>query len=355
MTITAYKLLKIGGAGKGSGKSSTNSSRAFEAVYQLTSNDPLDGPNVAMNYFQATAGLPWYGSPYQVGNDQYAAAECVSIVPSRAGMSNFINVMVGWEEPGASSGGSSEADAVGIDLSRKPPLQRHDQIETNSTYITIPAYAATFRGYEKADGTSASVNNSWLNTTTGYRGPIVNSALDAFDPPPEGEVAIDILRITRNVWPWNDALAQTYRNTVNNAAVTISKPDYGYERIIQPFTGRIIDISGSFEIDLEYKQKYWRTTIEVHINPLGWRMTMIDKGLRRRAKSGDETDTGVTLSSSTISTTGPQLTHIKDAAGNPITTPVLFDGNGKPLIAGFNPILMKWEWHTEITWEGIPW
>lgn len=354
MAITAWKILKIGGSGRGTGKNAGGASRAFEAVYQLTSDDPLDEADVALDYFQTTTGLPWFGDPYQVGNGQYAAAECTSINPVRAGMSNFINVTVGWEEPGG-GGGGSEPEKVSIELKPVSPLFWHDLIETSSTYITIPAYAATFRGYEKADGSAASVTNTWLNTTTGYRGPIVNSALDPFDPPPEGEVAIDILRITRNVWPWDDATAQTFRNTVNNADVTISKPDYGYTRIIKAFTGRIIDISGSFEVDLQYKIRYWRSTIEVHINPLGWRMTMIDKGLRRRAKSGDTTDTGIELSSSTVSTTGPHLTHIKDAAGNPITTPVLFDGNGKPLTAGFNPILMKWEWHTEITWEGIPW
>lgn len=355
MAIVSHKLLKTGADGTAEGEAADSVTRTFSVMYQLASDDENDGNNTALNYCEATLGVPWIGDPYQFGNDQQASAVCKRIRPNRSPNGAYFNVTFEYEEPGG-GGGGSEPEAVSIDLTRKPPLFWHDKIEVGTTYITIPVYAAKFRGYFKGDGSAnPAIVNPWLNTSTGYHGPIVNSALDAYDPPPDGEIPIDILRITRNVWPWNDATAKAYRSTVNDGPVTISKPDYGYEKIIDAFTGRIIDITGSFEVDLEYKVRYWVQTIEVHVNPLGWRLTMIDKGLRRRAKSGDETDTGVTLDSSSVSTTGPHLTHIKDAAGNPITTPVLFDGNGKPLIAGFNPVLMKWEWHTERSWEGIPW
>jgi hypothetical protein len=355
MAITTHRPLKSG-EGTAGGDSSDSVTRSFSVMWQAVSDNPLDEAKVVQDYFRDTVGLPWIGDPYQFGNGQYAAALCTNVRPARQPGSDVFNVTVDYEEPG-SGGGESQADVDVVEFKRQPPLLRHDLIETGTMYITIPVREATFRGYFRPGNSDPdpAITNSWLNTSNGYRGPVINSALDPYDPEPEAEIPIDILRITRNVWPWNDALATTYKNTVNNADVTISKPDYGYTKIIKAFQGRIVDITGSFEIDLEYRQRYWRSVIEVHVNPLGWRLTMIDKGLRRRAKSGDTTDTGVSISSSTVSTTGPHLTHIKDAAGTPIGTPVLFDGNGKPLIAGLTPVLMKWEHYTEITWEGIPW
>ena len=360
MAITAWKILKNGGTGEATGRDSTGNSRSFEAVYQLTSDSELDGPNTALNYFESTTGLPWYGDPYQVGNDQFADAVCVRIAPSRAGQSNFFNVPVRWEEPGG--GGGSEPEAVSVDLQAVSPLFWHDQIELTETYISVPIRAATFRGYYRPhDLTSedTSITNPHLNSGTGYRGPIVNSAVDPYDPEPEGEIPIEVLRITRNVWPWNDGLAKTFRNTVNNAAVTISKPDYGFEKIIDPFCGRIVSMGGAFEVDLEYRVKYYRMTIEVHINPLGWRLVMIDKGLRRKALVGDETETGVTINANTVNSKVPPLTHIKDPSGEKVYGPVLLDGTGKPAVGAGSlpakPVLHKWEHYTEITWEGIPW
>lgn len=358
MAITSHILLKSPGNGQASGKDPGAVSYGFEVSYQLKSNDPLDGKKTVLEYFRTTTGLPWIGTPYQFGNDQHASAVLVRINPSRIPNSDLFIATLTYEEPDG-GGGGGEPDKVAIDLTRKPPLQWHDQISLTTTYMSIPIRSAGFRGYYRGSDLfheDPSINNPWLNTTTGYRGPVVNSARDPYDPEPEGEIPIDILRITRNVWPWDDAKAKLYRNTVNDADVTISKPEYGFERIIDKTCGRIVDLTGDFEVDLEFKQKYWRVTIEVHINPLGWRLTMIDKGLRRRAKSGDTTETGVTITSSTESTTGPALTHIKDAAGNPITTPVLFDGNGKPIVGGTpNPVLMRWEHYTEITWDGVPW
>jgi hypothetical protein len=354
---TSKTKMRKSGQGTAAGDSSDSVTRTFSVIWQVVSDNPLDEAKVVQDYFETTVGLPWIGDPYQFGNGQHATALCTAVNPVREGMSNVFNVTVEYAEPGSGGGGESQADVDVVEFQRQPPLLRHDLIETGTMYITIPVREATFRGYFRPGSSTpdTTINNSWLNTGTGYRGPVINSAIDPYDPEPEAEIPIDIIRITRNVWPWNDALATTYKNTVNNADVTISKPDYGYTKIIKAFQGRIIDITGSFEIDLEYRQRYWRSTIEVHVNPLGWRLTMIDKGLRRRAKSGDTTDTGVSISSSTASTTGPQLTHIRDAAGEMITTPVLFDGNGKPLTSGTNPVLMKWEHYTEITWEGIPW
>lgn len=324
-------------------------------MWQVVSDNPLDEAKVVQDYFRDTVGLPWVGDPYQFGNGNYTNALCTAVKPARQPGSEVFNVTVDYEEPGG--GGESQADVDVVEFKRKPPLLRHDLIETGTQYITVPVREATFRGYFRPGSSDPdpAITNSWLNTSTGYRGPVINSALDPYDPEPEAEIPIDILRITRNVAVWDDATARAYKNTVNNAEVVISKPDYGFSKTIPPFQGRIIDITGSFEVDVEYRQWYWKTTIEVHVHPLGWRLTMIDKGLRRRAKSGDTTDTGVVLSSSTISTTGPQLTHIKDAAGTPISTPVLFDGNGKPLTTGLSPVLMKWEHYTERSWEGVPW
>jgi hypothetical protein len=355
MAITSWKRLKSG-EGTAEGDSADSVTRSFSVMYQAVSDNPLDEAKIVQDYFRDTVGLPWNGDPYQFGNGNYTNALCKSVNPTRQPGSDVFNVTVDYAEPGA-GGGESKADVDVIEFKRKPPLLRHDQIETGTQYITVPVREATFRGYFRPGSSDPdpAISNPWLNTGSSYRGPVVNSALDPYDPEPEAEIPIDIVRITRNVAVWEDATARSYKNTVNNAEVTINKPDYGFSKLIPAFQGRIIDITGSFEVDLEYKQWYWKTTNEVHVHPLGWRLTMIDKGLRRRAKSGDVTDTGVTLSSSTISTTGPQLTHIKDAAGTPISTPVLFDGNGKPLTAGLTPVLMKWEHYTERSWEGVPW
>lgn len=353
MAITGHKLLKSGGSASAKGEDSSNVDHAYEVMYQLTSNDPLDGPKVAEDYFQNTNGLPWIGDPYQFGNDQRGNAICKSVDPVRVAGSDIFNVTVRYETAGG-GGGGQEPEKVSITLQKTNPLFWHDQLEIGSTQISVPITTAKFRGYSVPG-----ITNPGL--AIGYEGPVINSALDAFDPAPEFEDDIEVLRITRNVFPYDDVLASGFRGTVNNAAVTIHKPDYGFTKDIPAFCGRIHQFSARFMVDLEYRVKYYELTIEVHIRKDSWRLIVPDKGLRRRAAVGDTTETGITISASNLDLNRPQLVAIRDPSGNPITTPVLLNGRGRPLMpssptSGLPPHpMLFWEVYDEIPWNTIPW
>lgn len=352
MTITSTKLLKTGGDATASGNDPSGVNTTYNVLYQAKSNDPLDGPKVVRDHFKNTVGLPWIGDPYQFGNDQDAESICQKISPSRVTGSDIFNVQVTYEPP--SGGGGREPEKVSIELETKPPLLWHDNIEITSTQISVPIRKAILRGYSRAISSPG--------VPVGYEGPVVNSAMDPFDPEPEGEIDIDVLRISRNVYPWSDGAVQLYRGTVNIADVLIEKPDYGFTFLIPKQQGKIHQLSGTFEVDLEYKVKYYKMVIEVHVNKLGWRLKMTDKGLRRRAYVGDTTELGVAITAANIDLFKPPLTAIHDLAGDPITVPTLLDGRGAPLTITSPtlptvppPVIMEWEYYKEIYWTGIPW
>lgn len=350
MAVTRHILARVGAAGSGSGRDPSTAIISYSANYVLFCDDPLDGPKVALDYCRNTSDMPWYGKPYSFGNDFDAEAICQKINPQKIVGANMIAVEVGFEPVKGSASAGSEADGQSIDLGvTGNPLNWHDEIELTYTQISTPIYGAYFQGFFPGG-----IANPLMKT--GKYGPLINSAMDPFDPVPEGELDMQVLRISRNVYPYNANIPDMFIGTVNSNHVDITKPAYGFHMEFSPQVGKIKNISASFHIT--NRIPYYKQTIEVHKNPLGWRLSIVDMGLNRRQMPlGDKKDDGTAISDSDMKDYKPKVTPIRDENNFPILQPVLLNGNGQPLELdkGKDPVYLQYQYYPETDWSAIPW
>ncbi len=349
MAVTEVTLAKLGATGEASASDPSRVLVKYTASYLAKCDSAEDGPKTVLDHFRNAGDLPWFEKPFDFGNDFDGGSVCRTISPMRIGHSDWHSVDCAFEPVDGGFPGS-EADGQGIDLSvTKNPVNWHDEIEISYTQLSAPIYGATFRGFFPGG-----ITNPMLRD--GKYGPLVNSAMDPFDPVPEGELDMQILRITRNVFPYDSTIADNYIGTVNRDGVNIIKPAYGFRAYISPTMGKIKNISATFGIVNSIP--YYRQTIEVHRNPLGWRLSIIDMGMNRRQMPfGDKKDDGTAISDSDMKDYKPKVTPIRDENNYPILQPILLNGNGQPLELDKNkpPVYLQYEYYSEVDWSAIPW
>lgn len=147
---------------------------------------------------------------------------------------------------------------------------------------------------------------------------ILNSAGDYFDPPPTRDDSRIILKIVRNESTFSPTLAQTWKNTVNDADWTVANETFPANTV------KVIDITG----ELSYNAKcgyYWPVTYEFEINPDTWTRKILDQGMRARNPG-----------------TG-KLVAVLDEKGQSVSSPVLLDGAGSQLTTGNDPVFLEFE------------
>lgn len=134
---------------------------------------------------------------------------------------------------------------------------------------------------------------------------ILNSAKDPFSEPIEIDDSRPVLKVTRNEFAFDPALASKYRDAVN--ATTFK----GYK------AGQVkVSNISSVETKDENIGYYWKTSYEFHFNPEGWDKVLLDQGYRQFVSS-------------------KKLNIL--VQGVPATEPVLLDGNGYALPSGGTP------------------
>lgn len=349
MSVTAVELSGVSGfSGSASGESSLSTQISYDVHYLVTISDlDTDLPQTVLTYFKNTAGLPWIGDSYAINGERDPFSICKRITPQRTPKSYQYTVTVSYEPLNAEEPqNGTDKDGNATD----DPLLFHDEINISYTQTSIPVELATFKGINLGGVNGAPVRNLPINSVTIP----VNSALVPFDPGIEMELDIKIVQISRNLREFDGITANRYIGTVNSDAVNINKPfPYNYRDAWGPQTAKIKNISGTFMIT--NKIPHWRQTIEVHINPLGWRRQIVDRGLARRAIEGDPDGAGGTISASDINPGVPKIKRVVDSDGYPIAEPVLFDGDGQPLAPGLPVIYLEYEIYQEIPFAGIPW
>lgn len=153
---------------------------------------------------------------------------------------------------------------------------------------------------------------------------IVNSAGDYFDPPITTDDTRPVLKIVRNEATYDPILADNWKDRVNEDAWWIFKP------------GTVK--AGEFTAELAYNPEcgfYFVVSYEFEINPDGWKRKVLDQGLR------------------TLDPDTDKVAAILDDKGQPVSSPVLLDGNGGKLASGDDPVFMEFEIYKTATFADL--
>jgi hypothetical protein len=255
-----------------------------------------------------------------------------------------------YADPEAAGGGNDTKDNKDSNGNNTDnPLDLRPEMEYRTVQYQRPVEKATYiSGYSGAADSFCKMNSSV--------GPIVNSAIVPFDPPIERDDSRGVLRIKRNLASLNcDTI---FTNVINSKACSFSWR--GISKSIAAYCGKIRDVSAVPRNHPTYGD-YVECELFIDIFDDGkktWRYLILDRGLSARAGYGDPDGHGGTFGASdTRTVTGiPPQRRITDIDGNPVSDPVLLDGNGQPLNdskptgALDPPVYSNWKDYTEYDW-----
>lgn len=299
----------------------------YTAVWKVTTDTVNDQTATICDHFKNAGNLPYLGSAYSYRNDSDSAATCTKIDPRREPKSHFQ-----WEVVLTYSTPQSDEKEEKPDNNGNPttdPALWIDRLDISFRSIMVPCEQAIYRGGFKAGGGAA------MLTPDGKVMIPCNSALVPCVPGLEQEVFISVVRKQWNSGlAFQQAIADSFIGRVNSEAINVNVQFLKYVAAWPKFTVRIADYGGSPE--LINGKVVWVKRVEAHINPLGWRRQVIDRGLHASAFPGDPDGRGGTLSASDVPTGAAPMRRIEDAQGFPVREPVLLDGKGQPLVTNVN-------------------
>ena len=158
---------------------------------------------------------------------------------------------------------------------------------------------------------------------------IVNSAGDPFVPPPQVDDTRYTITLAKNFATYDDQTGYDYTNSVNDGtyfgAATRTLKIASID--VPPKITEQVDGIGDVE--------YYRVTTTMEYRPETWDLSILDKGYNEFI-SGSTTQTQE-ISTSTASENGTQ----------PVSEPVLLDGNGAQLAAGGTPSYRQYRYYRE--------
>lgn len=143
---------------------------------------------------------------------------------------------------------------------------------------------------------------------------IVNSAGDYFDPPPVKDDSRPLIKITRNEPTYDPLRAKEWKDAINQDAWN------GFD----PGTVKCGEIAAELAWSQEC-QFYYIVNYEFEIEPDGWALEVLDQGLR------------------SYDTSTEKQVAIADEKGEPVTSPVLLDGDGQQLAGGADPVFLTFD------------
>jgi hypothetical protein len=297
----------------------------YTAAYKVDTDSVLDQTATICDHFKNAGNLPYLDSPYVYANDNDPAAVCTGIDPRREAKSATRWIVTLKYETPSSEDKKNDNNQQGRDSDGKltnDPLMWADDIDVSFTQITVPVEGATYWGGYK--GSTAAVMKP------GMFGPVMNSAFIPFVPPPETSIHIAVVRRSFYHRDFDQDLASTILGKVNSNDMTFNR--LGYKGSWRKTTAKCIEYGGTLEFINGFY--VWRNRVEIHISPAGWRRFILDRGLHARAMPGDADGHGGTISALDLRDGAPSVRRIMDVSGVPISEPVLFDGDGGPLIEG---------------------
>jgi hypothetical protein len=252
MAVTSVKEIHPGRGGN----LDERGQRSYQRRFRVVVNDRYDDPVVVGN----APGIPRLGNPYLTARGRDDGSVVKAVVPTPDDNNPylwFVDVEYGalamdlaqtgadgtTHTPGTGSGTGGTPDTV----QGQNPTDNLPEIELDYVHFTRPIQ----------------------KTITGQS--IVNTAGDAFDPPPEVDAERLVLRITRNELEASMNLHRTFRNKLNVYAFA-GEPPLTWK--MRPLRARFIGFWNGIAC--------YRTTYEFENREEGWKLNVWSRGHRER-------------------------------------------------------------------------
>lgn len=349
MTVLSVEPANTGLNGHTKGTDAQSATRGHRATFRVHCN-AADTWEVIDAYFRGDSELPYNGRIFKVANGQDTRSRCTELRGTFVSNSQWDwLVEATYEENLSSFTGPTGQDGQG--RSSDNPFDWHDKIQVITTQMSVGVEAALFKHTDPPNMIGpklAEQRNKFI--------PVANSAGVPLDPGIEEELDLTIIRITKHQPIYSTIFVDVFRNTVNGLDAVIRKPaPYNFEYPIPAYQGKIKSIDSDWAVTPK-GIVYWTHTIEVHINPLGWRRRIADKGIQEVFFPEETLPDGTTLSNSDLPAgQGHVHQEIKDLEGMGISTPVPFNGKGKRLKIGEPFVWLIYQTLREADWSGINW
>lgn len=353
MAVTSVVAQGIGCSGSakqaiGSTGQAAVPSRRYRSHWRATCDDLTDTSPVVYDYLEANANtLPWFGNTLELGTGSDDTVVCTGIdVDPIKDSGGLFDIVAHYEPVNAEQDNETQPGTGGNQTA--DPLDWLDDIEVSFTSTLVTAEFGIFRGFFNAQD-EAQPNGRMI---VGQKTALVNSAKVPFDPPPEKEKHIKVIRISRNVPAYDDEFFDFYQGTTNSDEVTIDKPIYRFTAKIKAFTG-LLRIGAQF--NQQNGIKYYRQTTEVWVDKETWRRDFLDKGMQREKFAEGPNGAGGTYSEGDLPLeANSYLSQLVDSENYPYTAPVPMNGNGQPNNRGDQPAIYgRWTIEREVAWQPI--
>lgn len=351
MTVLTVKPANSGLNGHTKGTDTQSATRGHRATFRVHC-DAADTWEVIDAYFRGNSELPYNGRIFKVANGQDTRSRCTELRGTFVDDSNWDwLVEATYEENLTTFTGPTGQDGQG--QASDNPFDWHDKISVVTTQMSVGVEAAVFKHTDPPNMIGprlADQRNKLI--------PVANSAGVPFDPGIEEELDITVIRITKYQPVYSTIFVDVFRNTVNGLDTVIRKPPpYNFIYPIPAYQGKIKSIDSDWAVTPK-GIVYWTHTLEVHINPLGWRRRIGDKGTHQIFFPEEVLPDGTTLSngdSRIPNGEGFLRDEIKDNDGMAISEPQPFNGKGKKLKPGEPFVWLIYQTLREADWSGINW
>jgi len=349
----------------------TDDSRVGYSVdYWIKSTDDLSSFSIksARDYVFANIAAP--GDTYAISGETDSTAGLKRVdVTLKPGSKNPYVFMarLAFEDP------DPDSDS-GQDSSGNPsvnPLDWRPTVELRTMQTFKPAEKARYIGgyIGKADTVLKTRQQNDPDNRTAL---VCSNLYERFDPPAEIEDSWSVLRVTRNYSNFDSTVDDAIRpNIVNDQAIWFQAR--GISKIIPPYAGKVRDlvvlpkryngIEGAGLPPFDY------VTVSAEIVIIDnwqddWRLRPVDRGYKVRRMVGDPdgapyvAGTGGGYVTDEPPAGQPPIDWALDSNGEPVTEPILLNGDGQPLItqAGSveEPVFSEWQYYEELNWFTLP-
>lgn len=292
-------------------------SNEYVAIWKLKTDDAADQGQVVASYF--AANVVALGDTYAYANDVDGSAWCDSIRAERDPKSAFLwYVTVTYRTPE-----DEEQEDKNGEFTLNP-IEWRPRLQTNTTHYTRTVHKSRYMG-------------GYKGSADGHLGPegslhaVQNSAFTPFIPKPERDDSRLLITITRNAATYLDADGwDDWQNVVNDAELTITGFIPPFFKTCAKHTLMVRGFAATMRRTNDID--YWEMSGQLDWKRDTWIDEILDEGIQPRTLPGDPDGKGGTFSLTDLPPDGvPKGRRLVGPDGNPITDPVLFDGDGQPL------------------------
>jgi len=304
----------------------------YSVTFLVQTDNDDDGPQTVLRAKE----LPWYGDTYEVGTDRDNWAmlgdKTATRVPGERQLWRVVCNYQTIENKGPTKSLARPPDEPSENPLTWAPLYSVSHT-TRQKDVQSAQYLGGFKGAadKKARQYGRKVHRRHVLSKGGLRP--CNSAFVLIDPALQRTEHNAIVSKTYNT-AWYPGVASNCLGSINSGALRVRAP--GLSAVFPRHTVLCTEVSANQEYYGYYT--FWKVTISVEYSPDGWDEYIKDEGTLLRQQAGDvdmsrrpSRDTGkrkFKLAGDDVP--NPPVAQVLDGDGNPVSAPVMFDGDGMP-------------------------